>query len=351
MKAKEVVVVTGASAGVGRAIAREFARHGAMLGLIARNREALENAKKEVEELGGRAIVLVADVADADAIEQAADQVEAEFGPIDVWINNAMASMISPAIDMTAAEFRRVTEVTYLGYVHGTLAALKRMRPRNQGAIVQVGSALAYRSIPLQSAYCGAKHAIKGFTEALRCELLHDQMDIRLNMVQLPAVNTPQFEWIRSRMPNRPQPVPPIYQPEIIAKSVYWSAHHNRREMLVGITTVGAIWANKFFPGLIDRYLARTGYQSQQSSEPVAEDRQDNLMQPVMKDYGAHGRFDEKATAFSLQAWLGRHRGVAIAGLATIGAAFCWMLSKRPVTEASQRYITIPRNKGFDDAN
>lgn len=339
MNTQEVVVVTGASAGVGRAIAHEFARHGASIGLIARNRQSLDNAKAEVEALGGRALVLVADVADADAIERAADQVESELGPIDIWINNAMASMISPAIEMTAEEFRRVTEVTYLGYVHGTLAALRRMTPRNRGTVVQVGSALAYRSIPLQSAYCGAKHAIKGFTEAVRSELIHDRLNIRLNMVQLPAVNTPQFEWIRSRMPNRPQPVPPIYQPEIIARSVYWSAHHDRREMLVGITTVGAIWANKFFPALIDRYLAKTGYKSQQSNEPVAANRQDNLMQPVMEDYGAHGRFDEISTQYSLQAWLGRHKNQILsagATLATAGAAYFWIVSKRSRTALPQ---------------
>lgn len=332
MNTSEVVVITGASAGVGRAIVHEFARHGARIGLLSRNRETLDKVKQEVEALGGQALVLVADVADANAVEHAADLVESAFGRIDIWINNAMASMVSPALEMTADEFRRVTEVTYLGYVHGTLAALRRMQPRNRGAIVQVGSALAYRSIPLQSAYCGAKHAIKGFTEALRCEILHDRLNIRLNMVQLPAVNTPQFDWIRSRMPNQPQPVPPIYQPEIIARSVYWSAHHDRREMLVGITTVRAVWAEKFFPGLIDRYLAKAGYASQQTDQPVAADRQDNLMQPVMKDFGAHGRFDKEAISFSLQAWLGRHRNEVLGGLAALtsaGATYLWMSSKR----------------------
>ncbi|GAB3555131.1 SDR family oxidoreductase [Noviherbaspirillum agri] len=318
MQTQEVVVVTGASAGVGRAIAREFARHGAWIGLLARNRETLEHVRQEVEALGGRAVVLEVDVADPAAVERAADEVEAAFGPIDIWVNNAMASMISPALEMTAEEYRRVTEVTYLGYVHGTLSALRRMQPRNQGTIVQVGSALAYRSIPLQSAYCGAKHAIKGFTEALRCELLHDGLNIRLNMVQLPAVNTPQFDWIRSNMPNQPQPVPPIYQPEVIARAVYWSAHHDRREMLVGITTVGAIWANKFFPGLIDRYLAKTGYQSQQTDAPIPSGRPDNLMRPVLKDYGAHGRFDKGAINFSPQAWLDRHRAPLLGGLAML---------------------------------
>lgn len=326
----EVVVITGASAGVGRAVAREFARHGAWIGLLARNRDTLERARQEVEELGGRALVLVADVADADAIERAAECVEAEFGPIDIWINNAMASMISPAIEMTAEEVRRVTAVTYLGYVHGTLAALRRMTPRDNGTIVQVGSALAYRGIPLQSAYCGAKHAMKGFTESLRCELIHKRSNIRLNMVHLPAVNTPQFEWIRSRMPNQPQPMPPIYQPEVIARAIYWSAHNDRRESLVGITTVGAVWANKFIPGLIDRYLGRTGYQSQQTDEPIPKDRPDNLMQPVQKDFGAHGRFDRGAVPVSLQAWLDRHRAMLLTGVAVMGfagAAVFWLLA------------------------
>jgi NAD(P)-dependent dehydrogenase (short-subunit alcohol dehydrogenase family) len=327
MEQREVVVITGASAGVGRAVAREFAAHGAMIGLLARNRDTLEGVKQEVEALGGQALVLIADVADARAIEDAADQVQAEFGAIDIWINNAMASMMSPAIEMTADEFKRVTDVTYLGYVHGTLAALRRMTPRDRGTIVQVGSALAYRGIPLQSAYCAAKHAVKGFTESLRCELLHERLNIRLNMVHLPAVNTPQFEWIRSNMPNQPQPVPPIYQPEVIARAIYWSAHHDRREYLVGITTVGAIWANKFVPGLIDRYLARTAYRSQQTDEPIPSDRQDNLMQPVKKDFGAHGRFDRGAIRASLQAWLDRHRvGLAGAVIAAFTAALVFGL-------------------------
>lgn len=324
----EVVIITGASAGVGRAVAREFARHGAWVGLLARDQSALEHTREEVEKLGGRALVLVADVADAEAVERAADRIESEFGHIDIWINNAMASVMAPAMDMTVEEFRRVTEVTYLGYVHGTLTALRRMAPRNAGTIVQIGSALAYRSIPLQSAYCAAKHAVKGFTEALRCELLHDRRNIRLNMVHLPAVNTPQFEWIRSRMPKQPQPVTPIYQPEVIARAIYWSAHHDRREYLVGITTVGAIWANKFFPGLLDRYLARTGYRSQQTKEPASIERPDNLMQPVLQDFGAHGRFDRGAVPFSMQAWLGRHRAAVLAAvLGLIATTVLWLLA------------------------
>lgn len=240
---KEVVVITGASAGVGRATVREFARRGAAIGLIGRNAEALTHAKGEVEELGGAALVLPLDVTDEAAIDGAAERVERELGPIDVWINNAMASVFSPVMETNMEEYRRVPEVTYLGYVYGTISALRRMIPRDRGTIVQVGSALAYRSIPLQSAYCAAKHAVKGFTESLRCELIHDRRNIRVNTVHLPALNTPQFGWVLSRLPYEPQPVPPIFQPEVAARSIYWSAHHNKREMYVGWPTVRAIWA------------------------------------------------------------------------------------------------------------
>ena len=225
----EVVVVTGASAGVGRAIAREFARHGAKVGLLARSQDGLDGAARDVERLGGRALAVVTDVSDDQQVEEAADRIERALGPIDIWVNNAMVSVLSPALEMTAEEFRRVTEVTYLGYVHGTLSALRRMVPRDRGVVVQIGSALAYRAIPLQSAYCAAKHAVQGFTESLRSELIHDRSHVRLTTVQLPAVNTPQFSWIRTRMPNHPQPVPPIFQPEVIARAVYWTAHHRRR--------------------------------------------------------------------------------------------------------------------------
>ena len=256
MKEKpEVVVVTGASAGVGRATVRAFARRGASIGLIARGVDGLEATRSEVEQLGGRALVFAIDVADAEKIEAAAARLEEEFGPIDIWVNNAMVSVFSPVKEMTAEEFHRVTEVTYLGVVYGTLAALKRMQPRDSGSIVQVGSALAYRGIPLQAAYCGAKHAIQGFTESLRCELLHDKSKVRLTMVQLPAMNTPQFSWVKSRLPRKPQPVPPIYQPEIAAEAIIYAAYQTRREMEVGMPTVVAVEGNKFFPGLIDRYL------------------------------------------------------------------------------------------------
>src|SRR5919199_155521 len=255
----EVVVITGASAGVGRATARAFAREGAYIGLLARGRDGLEGARRDVEESGGRALVLPTDVSDADAVERAAEAIEREFGPIDLWINNAMVSVFSPVKEMRPEEYRRVTEVTYLGYVYGTLAALKRMLPRGRGVIVQVGSALAYRGIPLQSAYCGAKHAVQGFVDSLRSELLHDRSNVRVTMVQLPALNTPQFSWVKSRLPREPQPVPPIFQPEVAARAIYWAAHNDRRELYVGWPTVKAIVGNKAAPGLADWYLAPLG--------------------------------------------------------------------------------------------
>lgn len=317
---RPVVVITGASGGVGRATVREFARHGASIGLIARSRDGLEGARREVEAAGGRALVLPTDVAKSEQVEEAAAAVERQFGPIDVWVNNAMVSVLSPAIHMTAEEFRRVTDVTYLGYVYGTLAALRRMLPRDRGVIVQVGSALAYRSIPLQSAYCGAKHAVQGFVDSLRSELIHDGSHVHITTVQLPAVNTPQFSWIKSRMPRHPQPVPPIYQPEVIARAIRWAAQHRRRELWVGLPTVKAIVGNKFIPGLLDHYLARVGYESQQMSEPIAPDRPNNLFEPLPCDYGAHGRFDDRAQDFSWHLWANTHRTwLAAAGLGVAG--------------------------------
>src|SRR5436190_15640026 len=245
MPSRRTVVITGASAGVGRAAALEFAREGARIGLIARGRAGLDAAKSEVEQLGGSALVVPVDVADAEAVESAAEQIEQQLGPIDVWVNNAMASVFSPVKEMTAAEFKRVTEVTYLGYVYGTLAALKRMLPRNRGLIIQVGSALAYRGIPLQSAYCAAKHAIQGFVDSLRCELIHDKSRVQVVMIDMPALNTPQFSWVKSRLPRKSQPVPPIYQPEIAAEAIVYASHYPRREIYVGMTTVGAIIVNK----------------------------------------------------------------------------------------------------------
>ena len=304
----EVVVVTGASAGLGRAIAREFGRHGASVGLISRNQERLETAKREIEESGGHALVLPLDVADAAAVENAAQRVEEELGPIDTWVNNAMVSVFSPIEEMETEEFKRVTEVTYLGVVYGTLAALKRMRPRNRGNIVQVGSALAYRSIPLQSAYCASKHAIAGFTDSLRCELVHQRSRVHVCMVQMPALNTTQFGWVKSRLPHKAQPVPPIFQPEVGARAVYWAAHHRRREVLVGGSTVAAIVGQKFIPGLLDEYLGRTGYKSQQHDGKQDPNAANNLWESVPGNFGAHGTFDDRAHPYSTELWLDTHR-------------------------------------------
>jgi NAD(P)-dependent dehydrogenase (short-subunit alcohol dehydrogenase family) len=304
----EVVVITGASAGVGRATARAFARQRARIGLLARGGEGLDAARVEVEKLGGQALVLATDVAVADQIETAAQAVEERFGPIDVWVNNAMASVFSPIKEMTAEEFRRVTEVTYLGYVYGTLSALRRMLPRNRGVIVQVGSALAYRGIPLQSAYCGAKHAIQGFVDSLRCELLHDKSNVRVSMVQMPALNTPQFSWVKSRLPRKPQPVPPIFQPEVAAEAILLAAHEDRPEIYVGWPTVKAIVGNKIAPRFADWYLARMGYDAQQTGEPADAHRRDNLWEPLSGDHGAHGEFDARAHPSSYQFWLNKNR-------------------------------------------
>jgi NAD(P)-dependent dehydrogenase (short-subunit alcohol dehydrogenase family) len=329
----EVVVVTGASAGLGRAIVRAFAREGARIGLLARGVDGLEGARAEVEELGGKALVLPLDVANAEAIEAAAARVEEEFGPIDVWINNAMVSVFSPVKKMTAEEYKRVTEVTYLGVVYGTLAALKRMLPRDRGVIVQVGSALAYRGIPLQSAYCAAKHAIQGFYDSLRSELIHDKSSVRVTMVQLPAMNTPQFSWVKSRLPRKPQPVPPIYQPEIGAEAVLFAARNDRREMYVGYPTVEAIIGDKIAPGFADWYLARNGYDAQQTHETVEPDRRDNLWEPVPGDHGAHGTFDDRATASSPQLWASKNRKwLTLAGASVAGFGLSVLL-KRALTK------------------
>ena len=317
-----IVVVTGASAGVGRATVRAFARSGASVGLFARGTEGLRAAAKEVEGEGGRALPQSVDVADANAVAEAAARVEEELGPIDVWVNNAMASVFSPITVTPPEEIRRVTEVTYLGVVHGTLAALRYMRPRNAGVIVQVGSALAFRGIPLQAAYCSAKHAVTGFTDSLRAELLHDGSGVRVTEVHLPALNTPQFSWVRSRLPRKARPVRPIYQPEIAAEAIVWAAKHRRRHVHVGLPTVATIWASRLFPSLVDRYLGRTGFEAQQTDEPEDRGRPDNLDRPLEGDRGAHGDFDARAASRSAHLWVTTHRGpLLIAAVAGVAAA------------------------------
>jgi short-subunit dehydrogenase len=328
-KTNRVVVITGASAGVGRATAQAFAKRGASVGLIARGRAGLEAASADVAALGGRSAIAVADVADADQVEAAAAAIEERLGPIDVWVNNAMTSVFSPVKATTPDEFKRVTEVTYLGVVYGTLAALRRMLPRDRGAIVQVGSALAYRGIPLQAAYCGAKHAIQGFCDSLRAELLHDGSAVRLTMVQLPAMNTPQFDWVKSRLRGRAQPVPPIYQPEVAADAIVWASEHNRREIYVGASTEAAIVGNKVAPGLGDRYLAKHGFDSQQTGEAEQPDRPFNLWRPVddTRDFGAHGRFGARARSRSRQVWMTEHRFV-VAGAMALAAATAFFVGR-----------------------
>ena len=325
---RSTVVITGASAGVGRATVRKFARRGARIALLARGVDGLKAAQREVEELGGEGLMIPTDVANAEQVEAAAAKIEAELGEIDIWVNNAMTSVFSPIKQMAAEEFRRVTEVTYLGYVYGTLAALKRMLPRDRGVIVQVGSALAYRGIPLQAAYCAAKHAVQGFCDSLRCELLHDNSNVKVTMVQMPALNTPQFGWVKSHLPRKAQPVPPIFQPEVAAEAIYFAAHNPRREFYVGLPTVEAIAANKIAPSLLDRYLARTGYDSQQYDGTEDPNRRDNLWQPLPGDHGAHGAFDARARSWSPQLWTNQHRGWVAAGLVALGLSAILALVK-----------------------
>ena len=324
----EVVVITGASAGLGRATAVAFARTGAQVGLLARGQDGLNGACEDVRNAGGRALAVPTDVAYCDQVEAAAEAVEKEFGPIDIWVNNAMTTVFSPFKKITAEEFKRATEVTYLGAVYGTMAALRRMLPRDRGCIVQVGSALAYRSIPLQAPYCGAKHAIRGFTNSLRSELEHDHSKVHLTMVQMPALNTPQFDWCKTRLPRHPQPVPPIFEPEVGAEAVLWAAHHRRREVYVGGSTVKAILGNKVAPGLLDRYLAEKAYDAQQTDQPVSPDRPANLFEPVPGDHGAHGIFDNRAHDESVQLWETTHQPwLSLVGAGIVLAA--WSLLKR----------------------
>ena len=330
----QVVVVTGASGGIGRATAVAFGARGARVAMLARGAAGLDAAAAEVESAGGTAMALVTDVADPDLVEAAAERVEADLGTIDVWVNVAFTSVFSPFHQIEPAEFKRVTEVSYLGFVYGTMAALRRMRPRNRGTIVQVGSALGYRGIPLQSAYCGAKHAIQGFHESLRVELLHAGSNVHVTMVAMPAVNTPQFSWVLSRLPRHPQPVPPIYQPEVATRAVLYAADHpKRREYWVGGSTVGTLVANAVAPGVLDRYLARTGYDSQQTDEERPADQPVNLWEPADgtdgHDYGAHGVFDDQAKGSSKQLWASHHHGaLAAAGVGLAGLA-CWAGRRR----------------------
>jgi NAD(P)-dependent dehydrogenase (short-subunit alcohol dehydrogenase family) len=327
-----VVVVTGASAGVGRATVRAFAKQGAHLGLIARGKDGLEAARREVEEAGGKALVLPADVANPDQVEAAAATVEETLGPIDVWVNDAMVSVFSPVTQMLPEEFKRVTEVTYLGYVYGTLSALRRMLPRDRGTIIQVGSALAYRGIPCQAAYCAAKHAIQGFCDSLRSELIHDGSNVTLTMVQMPALNTPQFSWVKSRLPRKPQPVPPIFQPEVAAEAIVWASENDRREIYVGWPTVKAIVGNKIAPGYADRHLAKMGYDAQQYDGNADPNRPNNLWEPLPGDHGAHGDFDDRAQDYSTELWASLHKKwLAIAaGLGLAGTvAVVWARGNR----------------------
>lgn len=325
----KVVVITGASAGVGRATARAFGQRGAHLGLLARGRDGLAAAVEEIESAGGKAIAIPTDVASADQVEAAAARVEETFGPIDVWINNAMTAVFAPFLEMSPDDYQRVTEVTYLGYVYGTMSALKRMKPRDEGLIVQVGSALAYRGIPLQSAYCGAKHAIQGFTESVRTELIHDNSNVRITMVHMPALNTPQHSWVKSKLSRKAQPVPPIYQPEVAARAIVWASDHYRREWSVGAPTAIVLLGNKFFPGFGDWYLGKTGYESQMTDEPEDPQRPHNLWKPLSGDYGPHGEDDQRAYDASPQFWATRHRDwLAAAGLAAAAMAGALLYSR-----------------------
>ena len=318
MSRPRVIVVTGASAGVGRATVRELAQRGERIGLLSRGQDGLLGAKSDVERLGGTAVTVSLDVADAEAVEQAADEIEARLGPIDVWVNDAMATVFARFTEVTAEEFERATATTYLGCVNGTRSALRRMVPRDRGTIVQVSSALAYRGIPLQSAYSGAKHAIQGFTEAVRCELLHDRSAVHLTSVHLPALNTPQFDWSRAKLGKQPQPVPPIFQPEVAARAIVWAAEHRRRELYVGLPTFVSIVGNKIAPWLGDWYLARKGFDSQHTDETIEPLREGNLFEPATGDHGARGRFGARSKSSSAYLWLTLHRRAVAA---TAGAA------------------------------
>jgi NAD(P)-dependent dehydrogenase (short-subunit alcohol dehydrogenase family) len=334
-----IVVVTGGTAGIGRATVREFARNGCDVAILARGQDGLDAARREVEQMGRRALAIPTDVAYWKVVEDAANKVEDELGPIDVWVNNAFAGIFARFMDVTPEEYERVTQVTYIGQVNGTRAALKRMLPRDRGKIILVGSALAYRGIPLQSAYCGAKHAIQGFIDSIRTELLHDKTNVTITMVQMPGVNTPQFDWIRAKLPGQPRPVGKIYEPEVAGRAIYAAAHSDRKEMLVGLPTVEAVWGNKVASSLLDDYLAATGFKSQQRPEPVSPERKDNLFEPVAGDHGARGSFTDEAVDSSTELWISEHKREL--GLAALGAAAVagvgFMLASRGERKARER--------------
>ncbi|HET7333112.1 SDR family oxidoreductase [Dyella sp.] len=320
----EVVVITGATAGVGRATARAFAKQGAYVGLLARDADRLEATRSEVDALGGKGLAISTDVADAAAVERAADQVEEKLGEIDIWVNAAMTTILSPFDQIQADEYKRATEVTYLGNVYGAMAALKHMLPRDRGRIIQVSSALAYHSVPLQSPYCGAKHAINGYTESLRAELMHRNSNVRITTVDMPGLNTPQFDWALNRMPKRPRPVAPVYQPEVAARAIVWAAHHSRQRLYVGLSSLLMIWADKFAPGLLDRYMAKSAVSGQLTSQDADPDKPDNLWQPVAGDHGARGRFSNESHEHSVQFWATTHRGwLTMVGTAVAVGAVC----------------------------
>ncbi len=325
-----VVVITGASGGVGRATARLFGDRGCKVALLARGREGLEAAKREVENRGGTALAVPTDVSQFDQVEAAAEAAERQFGPIDLWINNAMVSMYSPFMKMTADEFKHIVEVTFLGQVHGTRCALERMMPRDRGVIIQVGSALAFRSIPLQSAYCASKHAIQGFTESLRSELIHEKSNVRVTVVNMPALNTTQFVWTKNKMPHKPRPTGTIFQPEVAADAILFAAENDRREIMVGYTTVEATLGEKVIPGLLDHYLANAAWAGAMLPEPADPNQPDNFWEPVHRDLGSHGQFDKLARSVSPELWAVKHRNGLLGGLFLAGAGLAtFMFAKR----------------------
>jgi NAD(P)-dependent dehydrogenase (short-subunit alcohol dehydrogenase family) len=339
-KNPEVVVITGATAGIGRAAVRRFARAGAHIALLARDPGRLETTRQEVEQLGGHAIAIPTDMSDHAQVEAAAEQVERELGPIDIWVNNAMSTIFAPVSLISPEDFRRVTDVTYHGFVWGTMAALKRMRPRNRGTVVQVGSALVYRSIPLQAPYCGAKHAVKGFTESLRTELMHEGSKVHLTILEMPGVNTPQFDWCKTTLRRQPKPMGKYYQPEVAAEAIYWAAHHRRREVYVGMSSAMAIIGEKLFPGLLNRYLARVGFAGQHTNDPIPADRPANLWQPVPGPYEAHGRFNAGAHTSSVELWASMHRGWLLAGGLALGLMLPRALRSRRAGHAAGRTVS-----------